>query len=181
MDYLVLPLPFPLSVPLPSVRGESGGLVSGGVSLPFRLPCLYLCPFLCPFLCPWEGLRLGGGSRRHNQRASHQEGLGECGYVIPPGRRGRTFKAGAGMLPEGPCAGKGPTRGGRPPGDGNLNWFSSKQTQWLSILSKNKQNKETPGQHSLTPSSRRSTPTRPNFHNPTKCSVRESSGLYRLG
>ena len=46
----------------------------------------------------------------------------------------------------------------------NLNWFSSKQTQWLSILSKNKQNKETPGQHSLTPSSRRSTPTRPNFH-----------------
>ena len=28
----------------------------------------------------------------------------------------------------------------------------------------NKQNKETPGQHSLTPSSRRSTPTRPNFH-----------------
>ena len=46
----------------------------------------------------------------------------------------------------------------------NLNWFSSKQTQWLSILSKNKQNKETPGQHSLTPSSRSSTPTRPNFH-----------------
>ena len=46
----------------------------------------------------------------------------------------------------------------------NRNWFSSKQTQWLSILSKNKQNKETPGQHSLTPSSRRSTPTRPNFH-----------------
>jgi len=46
----------------------------------------------------------------------------------------------------------------------NLNWFSSKQTQWLSILSKNKQNKQTPGQHSLTPSSRRATPTRPNFH-----------------
>ena len=49
----------------------------------------------------------------------------------------------------------------------NLNWFSSKQTQWLSIPSKNKQNKETPGQHSLTPSSRRSTPTRPNFHTPS--------------
>ena len=32
------------------------------------------------------------------------------------------------------------------------------------MASKNKQNKETPGQHSLTPSSRRSTPTRPNFH-----------------
>ena len=46
----------------------------------------------------------------------------------------------------------------------NLNWFSSKQTQWLSILSKNKQNKETPGQLPNS-SSRRSTPTRPNFHN----------------
>ena len=29
VDYLVLPLPFPLSVPLPSVRGESGGLAPG--------------------------------------------------------------------------------------------------------------------------------------------------------
>ena len=55
----------------------------------------------------------------------------------------------------------------------NLNWFSSKQTQWLSILSKNKQNKETPGQHSLTPSSRRSTPTRPNFHTPSCRSDKE--------
>ena len=33
-------------------------------------------------------------------------------------RRGRTFKAGAGMEPEGPCAGRGPARGGGPPGDG---------------------------------------------------------------
>ena len=31
------------------------------------------------------------------------------------GRRGRTFKAGAGMEPEGPCAGRGPARGGRHP------------------------------------------------------------------
>ena len=48
---------------------------------PYLSVCL--CLYLCPFLCPWEGLRLGGGSRGHNQRASHQEGLGECGYVIP--------------------------------------------------------------------------------------------------
>ena len=48
-----------------------------------------------------------------------------------------------------------------------------KQTQWLSILSKNKQNKETPGQHSLLPSSRRSTPTRPNFHTPSCRSAKE--------
>ena len=53
----------------------------------------------------------------------------------------------------------------------NLNWFSSKQTHWLSILSKNKQNKETPGQHSLTSSSRRSTPTRPNVHTLDMCKV----------
>ena len=44
---------------------------------------------------------------------------------------------------------------------------------WLSILSKNKQNKETPGQHSLLPSSRRSTPTRPNFHTPSCRSAKE--------
>ena len=70
---------------LPSVRGESGGLASGGVSLPFRLPLPLPLTFPLPFPLPLEGLRLGGGSRRHNQRASHQEGLGECGYVIPPG------------------------------------------------------------------------------------------------
>ena len=81
VDYLVLPLPFPLSVPLPSVRGKSGGLTSG-VSVCL---CLFLCPFPCPFLCPWEGLQLGLGSRRRNQRARNQEGLGGCGYVIPPG------------------------------------------------------------------------------------------------
>ena len=28
---------------------------------------------------------MGGGSRRRNQRARNQEGLGGCGYVIPPG------------------------------------------------------------------------------------------------
>ena len=85
VDYLVLPLPFPLSLSLPSVRGESGGLMSEGVSLPSVCLCLYLCPFLCPFFCPWEGLQLDGGSRRHNQRARSQEGLGGCGYVILPG------------------------------------------------------------------------------------------------
>ena len=61
----------------------------------------------------------------------------------------------------------------------NLNWFSSKQTQWLSILSKNKQNKETPGQHSLTPSSRRSTPTRPNFHTSSLASDAEQYELMQ--
>ena len=75
VDYLVLPLPFPLSVPLPSVRRESGGLASGSVSLPFRLPLPLPLPFPCPFLFPWEV----GGSRRRNQR------VGERGYVIPPG------------------------------------------------------------------------------------------------
>ena len=34
------------------------------------------------------------------------------------GGRGRTFKAGAGMEPEGPCAGRGPVIGGGPPWDG---------------------------------------------------------------
>ena len=63
----------------------------------------------------------------------------------------------------------------------NLNWFSSKQTQWLSILSKNKQNKETPGQHSLTPSSRRSTPTRPNFHTYTRSDSSGNVGVHGLG
>ena len=38
----------------------------------------------------------------------------------------------------------------------------------VAVYSLQKQTKkETPGQHSLTPSSRRSTPTRPNFHTPS--------------
>ena len=56
VDYLVLPLPFPLSVPLPSVRGESGGLASGGVSLPFRLPLPLPLPF--PFKLSPKALEL---------------------------------------------------------------------------------------------------------------------------
>ena len=73
---------FPFICTLTLSRGESGGLASGGVSLPFRLPLPLPLPFPLPFPLPLGG---GGGSRRHNQRASHQEGLGECGYVIPPG------------------------------------------------------------------------------------------------
>ena len=71
--------------PYPQFVGSRGDWHQGVCPYLSACLCLYLCPFLCPFLCPWEGLRLGGGSRRHNQRASHQEGLGECGYVIPPG------------------------------------------------------------------------------------------------
>ena len=48
--------------------------------------CVFTFPFAFAFtfalsfaLCPWEGLRLGGGSRRRNQR------VGECGHVIPLG------------------------------------------------------------------------------------------------
>ena len=48
MDYFVLPLPLPLFLPLPSVRGESGGLVSEGVSLPLRLPLPLPLPFPLP-------------------------------------------------------------------------------------------------------------------------------------
>ena len=71
--------------PYPQFVGSQGDWHQGVCPYLSVCLCLYLCPFLCPFLCPWEGLRLGGGSRRHNQRASHQEGLGECGYVIPRG------------------------------------------------------------------------------------------------
>ena len=38
MDYFVLSLPLPLALPLLSVRAESGGLESVGVSSPLRLP-----------------------------------------------------------------------------------------------------------------------------------------------
>ena len=61
VDYLVLPLPFPLSVRLPSVRGESGGLASGGVSLPFRLPLPLPLPFPLPFPLPLGGAPIGWG------------------------------------------------------------------------------------------------------------------------
>ena len=118
LDYFVLPLPLPLplSLPLPSVRGEWGGAsLSGCVfTFPFAFAFAFALSFALSFALG-RGPNWVGGSRCHNQRAGGQEGLGGCGYVILPGGGVATFKAGAGMEPEGPCAGLGPARGGGPP------------------------------------------------------------------
>ena len=73
-DYFVLPVP----LPLPSDRGESGGLAFEGVSLPFPLP--FPLPRPLPFPLP-----LGGAPMLREigvvieERAP--EGLEGCGFV----------------------------------------------------------------------------------------------------
>ena len=52
---------FTLSLPSPSVRGESGGLGSEGVSLPLRLPLPLPLPFPLPLPLPFRGAPIGWG------------------------------------------------------------------------------------------------------------------------
>ena len=63
--------------------------MSEGVSLPLRLPL----PLPLAFPLPFGGAPIGCRSRRHNERARSQGGLGGC---------------------EGPCVGGGLVRGGGP-------------------------------------------------------------------
>ena len=56
LDYFVFPLPLPLTS-----RGESGGLVSDGVSIPFRLPFPLPLPFPFPLPLPLGGAPMACG------------------------------------------------------------------------------------------------------------------------